>query len=93
MLLGRGDQPEPGDQTKLDALLDKHLRLKAGWHALQELHGLYLADDHDAALEALGRFCDLYATGELPEFHNIVDPIIASSDETLAPGVSDQSSP
>ena len=32
----------------------------------------------------LGRFCDLYATGELPEFHSIVVTIIAWSDETLA---------
>ena len=40
-----------------------------GWQALQELHGLYTADDYDGALEALGRFCDLYQTGELPEYH------------------------
>ena len=47
-----------------------HTRLRAGWQALQELHGLYLADDHQGALEALGRFCDLYETGELPEYHD-----------------------
>ena len=44
--------------------------------SLQELYGLYLADDHDGALEALDRFTDLYATGELGEFHAIVDAII-----------------
>ena len=32
----------------------------------------------------LGRFCDLYETGELPEYHDIVDTIIAWSDEILA---------
>ena len=32
----------------------------------------------------LGRFCDLYETGELPEFHDIVDTFIAWSDEILA---------
>ena len=48
------------------------------------LHGLYLADDYDGALDALGRFCDLYETGELPECHDIVDTIIAWSDEILA---------
>ena len=42
----------------------------AGWQALQELHGLYLADDYDGALKALGRFCDLYQTGELPQYHD-----------------------
>ena len=45
---------------------------------------LYLAQDHHGALEALGRFCDLYETGKLPEFHDIVDTIIARSDEILA---------
>ena len=58
-------------------------RLKAGWQALQELHGLYTADDYDGALEALGRFCDLYETGELPEYHDTVDTFIAWSDEIL----------
>ena len=51
--------------------------------SLQEFHGLYLAEDRHGALEALGRFCDLYETGELPEFHDIVDTIIAWSDEIL----------
>ena len=30
------------------------------------------------------RFCDLYETGELPEYHDIVDTIIAWSNEILA---------
>ena len=64
------------------ALLGAHPRLKAGWQALQELHGLF-ADDRDGALEALGRFCDLYDAGELPEFHDTVDTFIAWSDEIL----------
>ena len=51
---------------------------------LQELHGLYQADDHDGALEALDRFTDLYATSELPEFHHIVDTIIAGGNEIFA---------
>ena len=34
--------------------------------------------DHHGALEALGRFCDLYETGELPEYHDTVDTFIAS---------------
>ena len=84
MLLRRGDTLTDTDQASLDKLFDKHPRLKAGYQALQELHGLYLADDEAGALKALDRFCDLYATGELPEFHSIVDTIIASSDEILA---------
>ena len=82
-LLKRADTLTDADRTRLDALFDAHPRLKAGWQALQELHGLYLAGDRDEALEALGRFCDLYQTGELPEFHDIVDAFIEWSDEIL----------
>ena len=69
-LLRRGDQLNEADRARLDALFGAHPRLKAAWQALQELHGLYTADDHQGALEALGRFCDLYETGELPEYHD-----------------------
>ena len=84
LLMRRGDRLSDSGQARLDALFDAHPRLQAGWQALQELHGLYLAADHGGALDALGRFCDLYETKELPEFHDIVDTIIACSDEILA---------
>ena len=83
-LLRRADHLNEHDQARLDQLFATHPRLRAGWEALQELHGLYLADDHDGALEALDRFTDLYITGELPEFHHVVDTIIAWGDEILA---------
>jgi transposase len=82
-LLRRADSLDDVDRTRLDQLFVTHPRLRAGWEALQELHGLYLADDRDGALEALDRFTDLYATGELPEFHHVVDTIIAWGDEIL----------
>ena len=82
-LLRRGDTLTDADRARLDALFDAHPRLEAGWQALQELHGLYTAGDHQGALDALGRFCDLYQTGELPEYHDIVDTFIAWSDEIL----------
>ena len=84
LLLRRGDTHTDADGARLDALFEAHPRLNAGWQALQELYGLCLADDRAGALEALGRFCDLYETGELPEFHDIVDTLIAWSDEILA---------
>ncbi len=84
LLLQRGDRLNDTDQARLDTLFAKHPRLDLAWRALQELHGLYLAEDRDGALEALDRFTDLYATGELPEFHHIVDTIIAWGDEILA---------
>ena len=83
-LLRRADHLNEHDQARLDQLFATHPRLRAGWEALQELHGLYLADDYDGALEALDRFTDLYVTGELPEFHHVVDAIIAWGDEILA---------
>ena len=92
VLLRRGDTLTDADRARLDALFDAHPRLRAGWQALQELHGLYLAGDHDGALDALRRFCDLYETGELPEYHDIVDTIIARSDEILAWHHSDRAS-
>lgn len=83
-LLRRGDTLTDADRERLDQLFARHPRIAAGWAALQELYGLYLADDRAGALAALGRFCDLYATGELPEFHHVVDTIIAWGDEILA---------
>ena len=83
-LLQRADHLNEHDQARLDQLFATHPRLRAGWEALQELHGLYQADDRDSALEALDRFTDLYITGELPEFHHVVDTIIAWGDEILA---------
>jgi transposase len=35
------------------------------------------------ALQALDRFTDLYATGELPEYHSVGDTIIAWGDQIL----------
>ena len=83
-LLGRGTTLTDTDRDRLATLFDAHPRLEAAWRALQELHGLYLAEDRQGALEALDRFCDLYETGELPEFHDIVDTFIAWSDEILS---------
>ena len=84
LLLRRGDTLDDGDQARLDELFTKHPRLDMAWRALQELHGLYLADDRDSALDALGRFTDLYATGELIEFHDVVNTVLAWGDEILA---------
>ena len=87
MLLKRGDTLTDTDRARLDGLFDAHPRLRARRQALQELHGLHTADDHHSALEALGRFCDLYETGELPEYHNTVghDHRPVHRDPQLAP--------
>ena len=83
-LLRRGDQLSDTQAAHIDKLLADHPRLRTAWNALQELYGLYLAEDYDGALAALRRFADLYATGELPEFRQVVDTVIAWGDEILA---------
>ena len=47
---------------RLDALFDAHPRLRAAWEALDELHNLYLAEDHTGATAALDRFADIHRT-------------------------------
>ena len=61
LLLRRGDTLTGADQARLDALFDTHPRLKAGWQALQELHGLYLA--HLAGIERSPNTVRAYAHG------------------------------
>ena len=83
-LLRRADHLTDAHQAHLDRLFDAHPRLRTAWDALQELYQLYEADDLDQANEALGRFADLYATGQIPEYRDIVDTIIAWGEEILA---------
>ena len=83
-LLRRADHLTEGHQKHLDRLFEAHPRLCTAWEALQELYQLYEADDLDGANQALGRFADLYATGQIPEYHDIVDTIIAWGEEILA---------
>ena len=83
-LLRRADTICDGERERLEELFARHPRVGVGWRALQELYGLYLAEDRAGALAALDRFCDLYATGAIPEFHDVVATVIAWSTEILA---------
>ncbi len=83
-LLHLADHLNDAHQVHLDRLFDAHPRLRTAWDALQELYQLYEADDRDQANEALGRFADLYATGQIPGYLDIVDTIIAWGEEILA---------
>jgi len=83
-LLRRADHLSDGHQAHLDRLFDAHPRLRTAWDALQELYGLYEAEDLDAANAALGRFADLYATGQIPEYREVVDTIVAWGEQILA---------
>ena len=82
-LLKRHDHLTASDRKRLERLFAVHPRLRVAWDALQELYGLYQADDLQGALDALQRFADLYETGQIPEYHNTVDTILNWSDEIL----------
>ena len=83
LLMRRPDKLDAAEQKRLDALFAAHPRLKAAWDALAELHGLYLADDREGALEALDRFADIYGTGHIPEFSDTVDTFLAWHNQIL----------
>ena len=83
-LLKRNDHLTPRDQRRLQRLFAVHPRLKVAWNALQELYGLYEANDLQGALEALDRFGDLYNSGQIPEYHDTVDTILNWIEEILA---------
>ena len=53
-------------------------------YQLYQLYQLYEAEDLDGANQALGRFADLYDSGQIPEYREIVDTIIAWGEEILA---------
>ena len=65
-LLRRTDHLTEAHQAHLNRIFDAHPRLRTAWDALQELSQLYEADNPDQANQALGRFADLYATGQTP---------------------------
>ena len=83
-LLRRADHLTEAHQEHLDRLFDAHPRLRTAWDALQELYQLYEADNPDQANQTLGRFADLYATGQIPEYRQVVDTIIAWGEQILA---------
>jgi len=83
VLTKRPDTLDDAERERLDALFEDHPRLKAAWDALGELHGLCLAKDRKGALEALDRFADIYRTGDIPEFSDVVDTFLAWQDQIL----------
>ena len=83
VLMRRPDKLDADQRSRLDKLFAAHPRLKAAWDALSELHNLYLAEDRKGALEALDRFADIYGTGQIPEFSDVVDTFLAWHEEIL----------
>ena len=82
-LLKRQDHLTKTEQKQLNRLFNTYPRLRVAWDALQELYGLYEADDLEDALKAVERFADLYDTGQIPEYHDTVTTILNWSHQIL----------
>jgi len=76
LALRRADRLAEAETERLEALFVAHAELARAWQMLQELHQLYLAEDEDEAMAALGRFADLYQADMLPEFYKVVDTLL-----------------
>ncbi len=84
LALRRADRLEEAEQARLEALFATHAELGKAWAMLQELHGLYLAEDEEGAMAALDRFDALYAEDPLPEFYKVVDTLLKWAPEIFA---------
>ncbi len=76
LALRRADRLAEAETERLQALFAAHAELARAWQMLQELHQLYLAEDENEAMAALGRFADLYQADMVPEFYKVVDTLL-----------------
>ena len=86
-LLKRHDHLSGAEQKRLDRPFDTHPRLQVAWDVLQELYGLYQADDLEGTLEALERFagCLCHRSDPRVPQHREHHPQLVNRDPSLAP--------
>jgi Transposase len=84
LVLRRADRLGEAEHARLEALFAAHAELARAWGMLQELHGLYLAENEEEASQALDRFARLYQDDPLPEFYKVVDTLLKWAPETFA---------
>ncbi len=84
VMLTRADHLDDDQRARLEDLLQRHRGLGQAWAALQELYGLYTAATHHEAIAAMDRFCDIYATGEIPSFDGVLDALVEWAPEIPA---------
>jgi transposase len=84
LALKRADRLSEAEHERLKAIFAVHAELARGWALLQQLYGLYQAEDEDEAMAALDRFADLYAQDPLPEFYKVVDTLLRWAPEIFA---------
>lgn len=84
MQLARPDHLSSEQRRTLDRLFVSHLELWHAWRLLQKLHGIYLADDERAAVDALNDFSTCLAEFPVPEFDHVLKTLIKWAPEILA---------
>jgi transposase len=83
-LLRRHDRLDEAALARLRPIFRRHPRIAVAWQALQTLYAAYAADDKHAALEAIVAFVDLYDTGKIPEFADVLHAFVEWGDEIIA---------
>jgi transposase len=76
LALKRADRLDDAERARLEAIFAARAELARAWAMLQELYGLYQADDLAAAGEHLDRFARMWETDPLPEFYRVASDII-----------------
>ena len=77
----RYDHLDADQAHRLGMVLAGEPELERAWRMLQHLYGIYLAEDNQAANQALGAFLELWAERELAEFLPAIDRLLDWADE------------
>jgi transposase len=76
LALKRADRLDDAERARLEAIFAARAELARAWAMLQELYGLYHAEDLAAAEEHLDRFARMWEADPLPEFYRVASDII-----------------
>jgi transposase len=82
--LTRFDQLEDHRIEALGRVLSGRPELEAAWRMLQHLYGIHLAEDTEAANQALGAFIEVYQEHPLLEFEKLTQTLLEWGDEIFA---------
>jgi transposase len=76
LALKRADRLDDAERARLEAIFAARAELARAWAMLQELYGLYQAEDLAAAEKHLDRFARMWEADPLPEFYRVASDII-----------------
>jgi transposase len=76
LALKRADRLDDAERARLEAIFAARAELAKAWAMLQELYGLYAAEDLAGAEEHLDRFARMWEADPLPEFYRVASDLI-----------------